>query len=585
MRITNDSSAMNIYRDYSKRSPFLVTAARKLAPTGQTAVLSNGKSTAIASKLSAQVHNLNTAARSETGTVSDVQETLQRMNELAAAGSNGELGSEERAELSTEFEQLKEKLSGYLEHAEVSGASSAGSLRTAEDAGISILMEEVAIETPIMKTTLAEGAADSAVQFAVDFSGFSVSDAQSGEALYMQIGDAGVPLSLPEGDFDSAAIAAKVAEYINTNDGAIEVYGYEYTAQVDTGAPAQVVFTQSGDGAATDVPAAASPGQVAISAGYAGQGRTTGSPVYARRAPMVSTAAFSSSLRIGDTFTLSGKRFELVVPGGVPSKGAYGISVFAAATNEDILAAMKDAMAAQFSNTLEISAGTNEIKIEQKIPGEGDTQLEMTQAPRQNSAVEIDALRLKLGDAIALSLTDAGGRTTENTYIHAKGNTMTDVAASLLSGTTGTQSGNRLQFEDTSAAVEFMPVLDAPSSNVMMQPPADAGMADIASFGLGETSIDTQSSAQAAAGATGNALAKLSEQPSNLEAMQQEIAADASMFSQAAQNIAASKSSIGDVNIAEQMTNSARESIQAQVLAAVQAQANSEPQNALYLLR
>jgi flagellin len=312
-----------------------------------------------------------------------------------------------------------------------------------------------------------------------------------------------------------------------------------------------------------------------------------------RRPVAASTAAFSGSLRVGDTFQLSGKKFELVVPGGIPqTAGASRISIFAAQTNEDVVRAMRESMSAQFKDTFQVTSDNNEIRIEQKSAGKGDTALQMEAAPQRDTSVRIDVGKLQTGDQIELSVTDASGRTRANTYTHTGAGTMDGVSVSLLSGTDGTSRGSTLNFVDSDVSVSFS-AAQSPGENLMIQagPMEEEQLAvgidamNTAGLGLDASNLATQDAAGAAVSSVRGALDTVSDQSAALGAVQNRLGDKMSDLQQTAISMTEAESRIADVDIAEQAMRNSQLGVRSQGYLAMQAQANSQLQNVLSLLR
>lgn len=302
----------------------------------------------------------------------------------------------------------------------------------------------------------------------------------------------------------------------------------------------------------------------------------------------INTVNFHMPLRVGDIFRMSGKVFELVVPGGVArNQGASTISIFAAQTSGDVMQAMRRAMASQFRNEFKIEGSGNQIKIEQQTQKSGDVALEMTPSPHSSTSVSFDMSNLRAGDQITLNVQNAQGANVSNSYIYMRGDSGANLASTLTQGTNGVQGENSLNFEDSSVSVAFTPAQSA-GRGVSVQGGGAAAALEVsamntAGLGLDRTSLQSTASASAAGSAVKSAMGMVAAQRSSMGAMQSQLQTRMYEMKQSSAALADQQTRVDDKKAGD-MLRATLESIKQQTGAAKNAQANTRSQNVLTLL-
>ncbi len=302
----------------------------------------------------------------------------------------------------------------------------------------------------------------------------------------------------------------------------------------------------------------------------------------------INTVNFHMPLRVGDIFRMSGKVFELVVPGGVAqNQGASTISIFAAQTSGDVMQAMRRAMAAQFRNTFKIEGSGNQIKIEQQTPKSGDVALEMTPSQHSSTAVSFNMDSLRAGDQITLNVQTAQGASVSNSYVYMRGDSAESLSSTLARGTNGVQTEGGINFEDSRVSVAFEPA-QASGRGVIVQGGGAAAELEIAAMntaglGLDGTSLQSAAGASAAGAAVKSALGAVSQQRSAMGAMQSQLQSRMYNMKQSSAVLTEQQARVDDKQAGD-MLRSAMESIKQRTGAARNAQANTRSQNVLTLL-
>jgi len=612
MRINNQSQT-TLYNNYS-----ILNAAKRINSAADDAA-----GLSIASKLKSNVDGLNQAARNvqdgisllktAEGATSQVQDSLNRMRELAVQSANGINSAEDRQKLSLEFDQLKQEINDITSQSKFNNIplldgslSNTGGVRTAETAGISVNVTEQPGPAAMMSSisvdpsTATEGAA---AQFSLDLGSFAISGASAGDSFDLSIGGANLSAVLDAGSYSASDLAGEIAAAYENQS--IEIGGSNYTVAADEGL---LTFTYDNGGmaennidiaagemesfevAASYVPADGSSGsQEGALAGItaqAGRSYSEGS--------VSNNIVFNSRLKVGDVFQMAGKKVELVIPGAGrrSSEALSTVSITEAMSNREIAQAMREAIAAQHGERVNVQATDNGIRIEQKTPGQGDVAAMMRASSQKNSTVDFDMSKLRAGDQIKLTLSDSGGNKMTTTYTHNQGNTSTDLARALTQGTSGTRSGNTLRFEGQEASVEFTPATQD-TGGMRVQSGAAEGQQkgfsidnmNTASLGLDDVSISTQDGASQALSALDSAISQVSEQRGTLGAMENRFKATAGSIGVSAENQLAAQSRIEDADMAMEMMRIMQQNIMAQSSQAVMAQGmRMDQQNVMSLL-
>jgi flagellin len=218
----------------------------------------------------------------------------------------------------------------------------------------------------------------------------------------------------------------------------------------------------------------------------------------------------------------------------------------------------------------------------------------MDVAASVSSTLEFDPVKLKQGDKVDITITDAKGVETKMSYLHGEGNTMADIASFLLpAGSAFERKGNFLLYEGYSIKMEYTDTLDRPTETMRIQVGAleneqlniEVRAMNTKGLNLDDFSIYTQDDAGNAITAVRAAVDAVSDQRALLGAMQNRMTYKINNINISAENLQAAESRIRDVDIAAEMSKFTSANIMAQAATAMLAQANAAPQNVLSLLR
>ncbi len=628
MRVDNALS-IGIYQNYSMLNQLVAGASTKFALGKSIGSAAESTSMATSAKITTEVRSINTALRNTQdassllnkadGAMGQIEGVLQRMNALSEQSANG--GADvDRQKLDAEFNQMKRDVNDIAQQAAFhnmrildGSLSREGAQRSAQTEGIHVEFHSRTQDAVLSQTISSAVPEEASVEAVVDLGRLQVQNAEAGEMITVNFGDTAIGASLKRGTNTAADIARSIldAEKV-TYEGNMAISRHNVSMEVENTIQLRLAFSGVDSNTQTAQETVAPLQNVEVSVAYTaangvdpGQGvmqyaqdisfTSTAPGVQYSSAPIkVNRAVFKSPLKVGDTFHVSGKLFELVVPGGAAkTQGASTISLFAAQTNQDVVKAMKDAMALQLENHFTLKAEGNEIQIEQKSPESGDVNISMQPAQHNSTTVEFDMNRLQTGDQLELQITDQKGQAVANSYLHIRGNSAADMAGILTRGTNGVLSGdNALTFEDSQVLVKFEPMQSNRGRELLVQTGTQENeqlnigiqATNTAALGLDNVGIATQETARAATSTMQNALEVVSNRSATLNEMQSKLGNRLSMLQQAAIGTTEAQNTIRDVEIATEKTKNTLQGITKQANTAMQAQANSKSHNVLSLL-
>ncbi len=431
-------------------------------------------------------------------------------------------------------------------------------------------------------------------------------DSRAGEAITINFVDASVGDSLTRGTNTAADVARSIMEAEKVNyDGNAILESKNAVMQSENAVQIRLKFNEEQNSPSGARAAQQRMNEMNASISYTaadggapqGEMRNAQDVTFTSTAPgvdhggqsiKINTVNFNMPLRVGDIFRMSGKVFELVVPGGMAkNQGASTISIFAAQTSGDVMQAMRRAMAAQFRNDFKIEGSGSEIKIEQQTPKSGDVALEMTPSQHSSTSVSFNMNNLRAGDQITLKVQSAQGASASNSYIYMRGDSAETMAATLTQGTNGVLADNSINFDDSSVSASFAPAQSA-GRGVIVQGGGAAAELEVsamntAGLGLEGTALSSPANAQAAGVAVKSAMGVVSAQRSAMGAMQNQLQTRLYDVRRSSAVLAEQSARVDDKQAGD-MLRATQQSIMQQMGAARSAQANTRSQNVLTLL-
>ncbi|WP_066683626.1 flagellin N-terminal helical domain-containing protein [Christensenella intestinihominis] len=604
MRIQNNIMALNTHRQYTINNDNVAKSAEKLSSGYKiNRAGDDAAGLAISEKMRSQIRGLNMATKNSQDAISLVQtaegalqEThtmLQRMNELAnqsATGTNQEL---DRNALAKEFDQLKREINDVAEQTTFNNMkildgslSYQGPQRSAATAGINVNETvDPANNTAITHQVTTKGVA--AVTAAAGVYDMTIADADltaltNGDDYEIEI--AGARVTFTAGANAGASRTALVAALNGSTDPILSTY--TFATQGADG----LRLTQ--DASVTDPNRSAVMGGLKLNGNNYAVSETTKGETAVTAVPGVTTANVNvADLKIGDTLTVGGRRFELVEAGQQAQDGNVGIAWDSTKTNADLVTALQAGIPGGI--TVAATGAGDGFTVTQAVGGVGDNSVSFKAAAAVQSTIEFDTVKLKTGDQISVKLNG-----TEYTYEFQQGDSFTNIAQGLRDA-----AGNVLEAEQKGSALivqgrvdvmsGFQPVEATGFDAIRIQVGALEGeqlsvsidSMNTKGLGLDDVSIYTQDTAGKAITATRTAIDKVSDQRAALGAMQNRLDHKIANLKVSSENLTAAESRIRDVDIASEMTAFTKSNILAQAATAMLAQANSLPQNVLSLLR
>ena len=612
MRIQNNIMALNTHRQYTINNDNVAKSAEKLSSGYKiNRAGDDAAGLAISEKMRSQIRGLNMATKNSQDAISLVQtaegalqEThtmLQRMNELAnqsATGTNQEL---DRNALAKEFDQLKREINDVAEQTTFNNMkildgslSYQGPQRSAATAGINVNETvDPANNTAITHQVTTKGVAEvtgATAVYEIDLTGATAQPAGGNDFTFNFGGKEYTATSTGTNVND---VATNIATALNAakTAGDAALAGYTITA---TGG--KLTFT----GAANTTDANRS---FMMGAGISGAGVVAATAVVTEttkgQTPVTEVAGVTTAnvnvadLKIGDTVTIGGRRFELVEAGQQAQDGNIGITWDSTKTVQDLVDGINTGVAGDI--TVAANAALDGFTVTQATGSEGisDNSVSFKAAAAVQSTIEFDTVKLKAGDQISVKLNG-----TEYTYEFQQGDSFTNIAQGLKDA-----AGNVLEAEQKGSALivqgrvdvmsGFQPVEAEGYDAIRIQVGALEGeqlsvsidSMNTKGLGLDDISIYTQDTAGKAITATRTAIDKVSDQRAALGAMQNRLDHKIANLKVSSENLTAAESRIRDVDIASEMTAFTKSNILAQAATAMLAQANSLPQNVLSLLR
>ncbi len=608
MRIQNNIMALNTHRQYTINNDNVSKSAEKLSSGYRiNRAGDDAAGLAISEKMRSQIRGLNMATKNSQDAISLVQtaegalqEThsmLQRMNELANQSATGTNQTLDRNALAKEFEQLKREINDVAEQTTFNNMkildgslSYVGPQRSAATSGVNV-SETVnpANNTAITHQITTKGVA--AVAAATAEYTFNLSGA-TGQAADYTITFAGKSYNVTQTGNTANDVAKDIASALNAaktaGDAALANYTFDGTTTAGT-------LSIKGAANTTDPNRSFMMGATISGAGLTNVTSvevTKGQTAVAAVAGVTSANVSIADLKIGDTLTVGGRRFEMIEAGQQAKDGNIGITWDSTKTNADLVAALQAGVAGDI--TVAANATDTGFTVTQNATFEGvsDNKVSFKAADAVQSTIEIDTVKLKAGDTISVKLNG-----TEYTYEYQAGDSFTNIAQGLTDANgnvlAADQKGSALIVKGQVDVTGFVPVTATGYDAIRIQVGALEGeqlavaidSMNTAGLGLDSVDIETQEAAGKAITATRSAIDKVSDQRAALGAMQNRLDHKIANLKVSSENLTAAESRIRDVDIASEMTAFTKSNILAQAATAMLAQANSLPQNVLSLLR
>ncbi len=284
----------------------------------------------------------------------------------------------------------------------------------------------------------------------------------------------------------------------------------------------------------------------------------------AGRATLTGTAAYTAgTVLVGaGQFTLNGKTFETT-----------------AATTRDQLVDMVNASVGETGVSASVN-GSNQLVLTNTEYGSDKAVQLTTSAGVINSAAGSAS---DVGeDAVATVSYTVGGATTTAAFSRGKGLELRDTSGNVVnlnaSANSVSDKGNVLQVFSNAASFQV-------GANAGQSVTLNLSNTSASSLGLGSVDI-TGSSVQTALDAIDNAINTVSTNRATIGSfMKNTVESNMRALGVAKENLAATESSIREVDVAEEMTNYTKLQILQQSGLSMLAQANSAPQSILSLLR
>ena len=284
----------------------------------------------------------------------------------------------------------------------------------------------------------------------------------------------------------------------------------------------------------------------------------------ATRAAVTGTAAYTAATSLvgAGSFTLNGQTFTTT-----------------AATTRDELVAMLNESSATTGVTASVN-GTNNVVLTQLDFGSDKSVQLTTSAGVINSAA--GSASSSGVDAVATVTYTVGAATTTAAFSSGKGLTLRDTSGNAISltsaGNAVANNANAIQIFSQAAAFQ----IGANGGQT-----ANLSLSNMSASSLGLGSVDISgSSVTAALNSLDQAIASVSNNRATVGSfMRNTLESNIRSLGVAKENLAATESSIREVDVAEEMTNYTRLQILQQTGLSMLAQANSAPQAVLSLLR
>ncbi len=605
MRIQNNIMALNTHRQYTINNDNVSKSAEKLSSGYRiNRAGDDAAGLAISEKMRSQIRGLNMATKNSQDAISLVQtaegalqEThsmLQRMNELANQSATGTNQTLDRNALAKEFEQLKREINDVAEQTTFNNMkildgslSYTGAQRSAATSGIVGTEVINAADNSVVSsqvTTKGQAAVTAtAAIYDIDLSGLGALTA--GDVVDLDI--AGTKVQFTVGANAEASVAAIVTAFNNSTDPILS----KYTASATEGTTAGTndVLTLTAKTAEKDANRSAIMGGVKAGAVVATTAEgTKGLDAVTAQQGVTTTKVDVADLKLGDTFTIGGRRFELIADGGQAAKGNVGVTWDSSKTLNDLITGLNNVGGV----TVAATAADDGFTVTQAAAGVGEYGVKFTAAAAVKTTLEFDTVKLKTGDMISV---ESNG--TAYTYEFQQGDSITNIAQGLKDANgnvlNATQKGSALLIDGKVDVTGFTPVADNTNNAIRIQVGALEGeqlavsidSMNTAGLGLDGVGIYTQDDAGKAITATRSAVDKVSDQRAALGAMQNRLDHKIANLKVSSENLTAAESRIRDVDIASEMTAFTKSNILAQAATAMLAQANSLPQNVLSLLR
>ena len=267
------------------------------------------------------------AVQTAEGALNEVQDMLQRMNELAVKAANGTNSEDDRNYIQDEVNQLIKE----IDRVSTTTKFNETYLLKGDDATAATVADTVADEG----TTGAAGAAGAAQTYDIDFAGKITAPAEGKSDVSFKVGSKTYSITVEAGD-DDAKIGGKIKDALNNNKYSDKVGG-DYTA---TNAGAKITLTAAKNGviAADDKLSAAANKDVTLKAsGILTLKLHVGADSTADNQISVDIKQMSASvlgLKTGKSTTTAAENDTLLVNGSDDTNARKAIDTIASALQE-----------------------------------------------------------------------------------------------------------------------------------------------------------------------------------------------------------------------------------------------------------
>ena len=658
MRIQNNVTAMNTHRMYTNNNDAVAASAKKLSSGYRiNSAADDAAGLAISEKMRSQIRGLNMATKNSQdaislvqtaeGALQETQNMLQRMNELAVQAATGTNEDLDRTALAKEYEQLKREINDVAEQTNFNNMkildgslSYAGYVRSASTAGV----------TNTVTTDASTANALTTINNKQAVAGVSSTAAKDATAE-VTLGNTDVA-SLKDGESFSVRIELADGRVLNSSTFTVSASGDPATAaEVATaiGGASALTFEDGSD--ATNLEISATGTKISLAAGKAsGDAKVdftgakvtilkhhgdptkdrevvaskenptaaTGSQLYnnpevANTPAEVEYQIDLNKVKVGDTFSVNGKTYEITEPNTTLTNGNTAVA-WNGATDQssdlvkNLAAAITGVTGAEISYTTIKITGTAVTAGDSASAAASNKSAELImgaggQDRNTTNTIEFDVAKMKDGDTFKIS---AGGQTLSVTYNDgdSRASFMNKVNTALTTNNIAgdwSVKGNALlingakvdsiklesgKLPETNAVRIQVGALENEQLAVSIDSMNTASLKldDTALTVPGGTTSEQQDKAGEAITAVRAAINKVSDQRATLGAMQNRLDHKIANLKTTTENLSASESRIRDVDMAEEMTNFTKNNILSQAATAMLAQANSLPQNVLSLL-
>ena len=620
MRICNNLSAMNTYRQYSINSTNVSRSVQKLS-SGQriNCAADDSAGLAISEKMRAQIRGLNQASKNSQdgisllqtaeGALNETHGILQRMRELAVqSSSDTNDGSVDRAALDQEFQQMKNEVNDIANQTQFNGIHLLKGMTgvpavnaTGLAAGITVSADNTASAGTIniaavipLPGVAGTGSAnlysdDNGLTSATATGSITAGSAYNGNYYVKASGSdmSAMAFSLVNKD-SGATVASTGAMSVDAGNNATLDFGNYGKLDVTLGTSTnESLLGFYLDGTTLSIL------KYSISGGI----DNVPSPAWDAGADVAGTG--SANLV---TIAPSGINSATAVSGSVAGGSQYNGTYYLKATGSDMLAmtfSLVDGGGATVASTglTWVSAGDNKT-LDFENYGKLDMAVDAGTNPFllglycDGTPASVINYTISGGVDVSASATIGGQLVTDgdSSVTLATGVTM-DISILDESDWASPEALNTALFGSTTGSASIG--VTAGVTGLTIQTGANAGdtlnitigAMDATTLEIGSSDVTSRNNASTAITTVNTAINKVSTQRADLGAYQNRLMHKISNLDTSSENLQAAESRIRDADIAQEMTEYTKNNILVQAATAMLAQANSAPQNVLKLLQ